>query len=98
MRAKFCTVNQFSSVQLLSRVRLFATPGTSARQSSLSITNTLSLLKLMSIESVMPSSRLILCRPLLLPPSIVRILNNYLFLIIKLSGLFLLQVKGKKEK
>ena len=65
---------QFSSVQSLSRVQLFATPVTAARQASLSITNSRSLLKLMSIESVMPSSHLILCRPLLLltpiPPSI----------------------------
>ena len=60
----------FSSVQSLSRVRLFATPWITARQASLSITNSWSLLKLMSIESVMPSSHLILCRPLLLLPSI----------------------------
>ena len=59
-----------SSVQLLSCVRLFATPWTVARQVSLSITNFRSLLKLMSIESVMPSSHLILCRPLLLLPPI----------------------------
>ena len=63
-----------SSVQSLSRVWLFATPWIEARQASLSITNSRSLLKLMSIESVMPSSHLILCRPLLLlspiPPSI----------------------------
>ena len=58
------------SVQSLSHVRLFVTPWTAARQASLSITNCQSLLKLMSIESVMPSSHLILCRPLLLPPSI----------------------------
>ena len=58
----------FSSVQSLSRVRLFATPWIAAPQASLSITNSCSLLKLMSIESVMPSSHLILCRPLLLPP------------------------------
>ena len=57
-------------VQLLSRVQLFVTPRTAARQASLSITNSRSLLKLMSIESVMPSSHLILCRPLLLPPSV----------------------------
>ena len=61
---------QFSSVQLLSHVRLFVTPWTAARQASLSITNPWSLLKLMSIESVMPSNHLILYRPLLLPPSI----------------------------
>ena len=60
----------FSSVQLLSRVRLFATPWTAACQASLSITNSRSLPKLMSIESVMPSNHLTLCRPLLLPPSI----------------------------
>ena len=55
-----------SSVQLLSRVQLFATPRTAARQASLSITNSQSLLKFMSIELVMPSNHLILCRPLLL--------------------------------
>ena len=59
-----------SSVQPLRRVRLFATPWTAARQASLSITNSQSLLKLMSIESVMPSNHLILCCPLLLPPSV----------------------------
>ena len=62
--------SQFSSVQSLSHVRLFATPWTAARQASLSIINFLSLLKLMSIESVMPSNYLILSHPLLLPPSI----------------------------
>ena len=60
---------QFSSVQSLSHVQLFVTPWTSARQASLSITNSSSLLKLMSIELVMPSNHLILCRPLLLLPS-----------------------------
>ena len=60
----------FSSVQSLSRVLLFATPWTAARQASLSITNSWSLPKLMSIESVMPSNHLILCHPLLLLPSI----------------------------
>ena len=59
---------QFSSVQSLSRVRLFATPWIAAHQASLSITNSRSSPKLMSIESVMPSSHLILCHPLLLPP------------------------------
>ena len=59
-----------SSVQLLSHVRLFATPWTAARRASLSITNYWSLLKLMSIKSVIPSNHLILCHPLLLPPSI----------------------------
>ena len=61
---------QFSSIQLLSRVQLFATPWPTARQASLSITNFQSLPKLMSIESVMPSNHLILFRPLLLLPSI----------------------------
>ena len=61
---------QFSSVQSLSYVRLFVTPWTAAHQASLSITNSRSLLKLMSTESVMPSNHLILCRPLLFPPSI----------------------------
>ena len=60
----------FSSVQSLSRVRLFATPWTAAHQASLSINNSRSLLKLMSIEWVMPSNHLILCRPLLLLPSV----------------------------
>ena len=70
---------QFSSVQSLSRVRLFATPWITARQSSLSITNSQSSLRLMSIESVMPSSHLILCHPLILllpiPPNI-RVFSN----------------------
>ena len=61
---------QFGSVQSLSRVWLFATPWITAHQASLSITNSQSLLKLMSIKSVMPSSHLILCRPLLLLPPI----------------------------
>ena len=59
---------QFSSVQSLSRVQLFATPSAAAHQASLSITNSQSSLRLTSIESVMPSSHLILCRPLLLLP------------------------------
>ena len=69
----------YISVQLLSRVRLFATPWTVARQASPSITNSWSILKLMSIELVMPSNHLILCRPLLLPPSIfpsIRVFSN----------------------
>ena len=70
---------KFSSVQLLSRVQLFANPWTAARQASLSITNSRSLLKLMSIQMVMPSYQLILCRPLLLLPSIfpsIRFFSN----------------------
>ena len=72
-------IYQFSSVQLLSRVLLFSTPWIVARQVSLSITNSQSSLRLTSIESVMPSSHLILCRPLLflppIPPSI-RVFSN----------------------
>ena len=76
----------FSSVQLLSHVRLFVTPWTAARQASLSITNSRSLLKLMSIKSVMPSNHLILCRLLLLWPSIfprIRVFSNELALLIR---------------
>ena len=73
--AIFCNSNsksciQFSPVQSFSRVQLFATPWTAVCQASLSITNSWSLPKLMSIELVMPSNHLILCRPLLLLPSI----------------------------
>ena len=70
---------QFSLVQSLSHVQLFAAPWTAARQASLFITNSQSLLKLMSIESVMTSNHLILCRPLLLLPSIfpsIRVFTN----------------------
>ena len=66
-----------SSVQSLSHVRLFVTPWTVARQASLSITNSWSLHKLMSIESVMPSNHLILCRPLLLLPSIFPSIRDF---------------------
>ena len=65
------TLWKFSSVQLLSCVRLFATPWTTAHQASLSISNSWSPPKLVSIESVMPSNHLILCHPLLLLPSII---------------------------
>ena len=70
---------QFSSVQSLSRGQLFATPWTVAHQASLSITNSRSLLKLRSIESVMPSNHLILCHPLLLLPSVfpsIKVFSN----------------------
>ena len=70
-------INQ--SVRSLSHVQLFATPWTTAHQVSLSVTNSRSLLKLMSVESVMPSNHLILCRPLLLLPSIfpsIRVFSN----------------------
>ena len=69
----------FSSVQSLSRVRLFATPQTAAHQASLSITNSRSLTKPVSIKSMMPSNHLILCCPLLLLPSIfpsIRVFSN----------------------
>ena len=77
---------QFSSVQLLSCVWLFATPWTAAHQASLSITNSQNLLKLVSIELVMPSNHLILCHPLLLLPSIfpsIRVFSNESVLHIK---------------
>ena len=79
-------LKQFSSGQSLSRIWPFATPRTAARQASLSITNSQSLLKLMSIELVMPSNHLILCRPLLLPPSVfssTRVFSNELVLHIR---------------
>ena len=75
------TLNRFSSVQTLSRIQLFATPWTAARQAPRSITNSHSLLNLMSIKSVMPSNHLPLCPPLLLPPSIfpsIRVFSNEL--------------------
>ena len=74
------------SVQSLSCVCLFATPWTATRQASLAITNSRSLLKLMSIELVMPSNHLILCHPLLLPPSIfpsIRVFSNESVLLIR---------------
>ena len=76
-------LNQFSvsSVQLLSRIQLLVTLWSAGRQASLSITNSRSLLKLMSIALVMPSNHLILCRPLLLLPSIfprIRVFSNEL--------------------
>ena len=76
----------FSSVQSLSRVQLFATPWTAARQASLSITNSQSLPKLKCVESVMPSNHLILCHPLLLLPSIcpsIKVFSNELVLCIR---------------
>ena len=76
------------SFQSLSRVQLFATPWTAAHQASLSITNSQSLLKLRSIESMMPSNHRILCRPLLLPPSIfpsIRVFSSESVLLIKWS-------------
>ena len=77
--AVYSELQSISSVQSLRCVRLFATPWTAACQASLSVTNSWSLFKLMSIESLMPSNHLILCRPLLLPPSIfssIRVFSN----------------------
>ena len=76
---RFLHKNKIRSDQLLSRVWLFATPWIAARQASLSITNSRSSLRLTSIESVMPSSHLILCHPLLLLPTIppsIRVFSN----------------------
>ena len=77
---------KLSSLQLLSYVRFFATPWTAALQASLSITNSQSLLKLMSVELAMPSNHLILCHPLLLLPSIfssIRVFSNKSVLLIR---------------
>ena len=74
-----CRTQKYTSKLILSYVQLFVIPWTAAYQASLSITNSWSLLKLMSIDSVMPSNRLILCHPLLLPPSIfpgIRVYSN----------------------
>ena len=91
---------QFSSAQLLSHVRLFATPWTAAPQASLSITNSWSLLNLMSIESVMPSNHLILCRPLLLLlsgfPSI-RVFSSELGLCIRWSKYWSFSISPSSE-
>ena len=79
LSVKACMSRSESSVQLLSHIQLYVTLWTAAHQASLSITNSQSLLKLMSIESVMPSSHLIFCRPLLLLPSIfpsIRVFSN----------------------
>ena len=79
MRERSILLNTVSSVQSLHHAQLFVTPWTAAHQASLSFTNSQSLLKLMSIELVMPSNHLILCRPLLLLPSIfpsTRVFSN----------------------
>ena len=91
---------RFSSVQSLSRVRLFATPWTAAHQASLSITNSRSSLKLMPIKSVMPSNQLILCHPLLLLPSIfpcVRVFPNESALCIKWPKYFSFSISPSSE-
>jgi len=91
---------QLSSIQSLSHVRLSAIPWTVARQSSLSLTNSCSLLKLMSIESVMPSNHLILCHPLLLPPSIfpsIRVFSNESVLHIRWSDYWSFSISPSNE-
>ena len=80
----------FSSVQSLSRVWLFATPWTAAHQASLSITNSQSLLRLMSVRSVIPSNHLILCCPPFLPPSVfpsIKVFSNELVLRIRCQSI-----------
>ena len=89
-----------TSVQLLRLVQLFATSWTAESQASLSITNSRSLLKLMSIESVMPSKHLILCRPFLLPPSIfpsIRVFSNESILCIRWPEYWSFNVSTSKE-
>ena len=107
LAASFCeeghrdpTRIQFSSVQSLSRFKLFATPWTVALQASLSITSSRSLLKLMSIESVMLSNHLIFCRALLLLPSIfscIRVFSNELALHIKWSKYWSFSISPSNE-
>ena len=84
--SRLLSMSSVSSVQLLSHVQLFATPWTAAHQTSLSITNSWSLLKFMSFDWVMPANHLILCHPLLLPLSIfsnIRVFSNKSFLHIR---------------
>ena len=93
-------VLQFSSVHSLSHVQLFATPCTAARQTSLSITNTRSLLKLVSFKSVMPSNHLILCHPLLLLPSIfpsIRVFSNESVLLIRWPKYWSFSISSSNE-
>ena len=90
----------FSSVQSFSRVRLSVTPWTTALQASLSITNSQSLHKLMSIDSVMPSNHLTLCRPFLLPPSIfpsIRVFSKELTLCISWPKYYFKQLINFRE-
>ena len=82
----YLAISQFTSVQSLGRIQLFATPRTAARQASLSFTISCSLLRLMAIESVMPSNHLILCHSFLLQPPIfpsIRVFSNELALCIR---------------
>ena len=91
---------QFSSVQSLSHVQLFVTPRTAAHQASLSITNSWGLLKLMSIETVIPSNHLILCHPLLIPPSIFpsnRVFSNESVLYIRWPNYWSFSISPSNE-
>ena len=91
----FMTLRQFSSVQSLSHVWLFVTPWTAVGQASLSITNSWTLLKLMSIESVMASNHLILCCPLLLLPSVFPSIKVFPYeSVLHIVSLICLQSKG----
>ena len=97
---EFLSLGSFSSVQSLSCLQLFATPWTAACQASLSITNSRSLLKLMSIESVMPTSHLILSYHLLLLPSIfhsIRVFSNELVLRIRLPNYWSFSISPSNE-
>ena len=99
-RSKKINSPNFSSVQLLSCVRLLVIPWTAARQASLSFTNTQSLPEPMSIESVMPLNRLILCRSLLLPPSIfpsIRVFSNESVLCIRWPKYWSLSISPSNE-
>ena len=100
MTTKQAIYDQVSSVESLSRVQLFATLWTAACQASLSTTNSQSLLKLRSIQSVMPSNFLILCRPLLLPPSIfpsIRIFSKESVLRIRLPKYWSFSISTSSE-
>ena len=91
---------QFSSVQSLSCIQLFAMPSTAALQASLSITKSRSLLKLISIQSVMPSNHIILCQTLLLPPSIflsIRVFSNESVLHIRWSKYWSFNISSSNE-
>ena len=94
--SRFLSIRSVSSVQLFSHAQLFATPWTAAHQTSLSITNSRSLLKFMSFEWVMPANHLILCHPLLLHPSIfpsIRVFSNEPALVAEVAKLFELQLQ-----
>ena len=95
-----CHPYLFSSVQSLSHVQFFVTPWTSARQASLSITSSWSLPRVMSIELVMPSNHVILCRPLLLPPSIflsIRVFSDVSVLHIRLPKYWSFSIHPSNE-